>query len=67
MISGENSTHFKENSHANFPSLINYIERAEADLVIVDNYRTKQGPNLVEQLKALDINAECQPVYGQHE
>jgi hypothetical protein len=66
-IRGENSTHFKENSHANFTSLINYIERANADLVIVDNYRTKQGPKLVEQLKARDINAECQPVYGQHE
>ena len=61
MRPGVDSTHFKENSHANFTSLINYIIDADADLVVVDGHRTRQGQNLVKELKELDVNAVCQP------
>lgn len=57
----EDRSVFETTSHADYDALINYVEKSNAEKVIVDNYRTRQAKKLVEELKKKQIDAIAQP------
>lgn len=53
----DNTSVFLTTSHADFKGLIKYVSMSNAENVIVDGYRTKQAPKLVEELRKLGFSS----------
>ncbi len=59
---GDNSVHLEFDDHANFSSILRYVEKASPEVVIVDNYRTPHGETLAEIItKTLNIPSKGMP------
>lgn len=60
---GENSSRFATTSHADYDDVINYVDslKKKPELIIVDNFRTKQGLSLARRLRSKGLNVDCQP------
>jgi len=62
MQEDENYARFLEGSHANFSALLDYIEKANPEKIIVDNYRTQQGIKFTKILQEKGYDVICQPI-----
>ena len=60
---GENSSRFATTSHADYDDVINYVDslNKRPELIIVDNFRTKQGMSLTQRLRGKGLTVNCQP------
>jgi len=56
-----NTTRYATTAHADFEHVMNYVEEANPDHIIVDNARTKQGLSLTGRLQSKGYSVDLQP------
>ena len=49
------------NSHAEFSELLRYVEKADPQIVVVDNYRTSLGKTLADKINEIGYTARAMP------